>query len=59
MTGERQHRNRGIGRDAVHLAIDDYSRVSLSKVLPEEADRCVTQSCAACHCARLACASTG
>ena len=43
ITGERQHRNRGIGWDAVHLAIDDYSRVSFAQVLPNEAGLCCTQ----------------
>lgn len=36
ITGERQHRNRGIGWDLVHLAIDDYSGVSFARILPEE-----------------------
>lgn len=36
ITGERQHRNRGIGWDAVHLAIDDYSRVSFARILEDE-----------------------
>jgi transposase InsO family protein len=36
ITGRRQHRNRGIGWDAVHLAIDDHSRVSFAQVLPDE-----------------------
>ena len=43
ITGERQHRNRGIGWDAVHLAIDDYSRVSFARVLPEETGACCAQ----------------
>lgn len=43
ITGERQHRNRGIGWDAVHLAIDDHSRVSFARVLPDEAGACCTQ----------------
>jgi transposase InsO family protein len=43
ITGERQHRNRGIGWDAVHLAIDDYSRVSFGQVLPDEAGVSCTQ----------------
>ena len=43
ITGERQHRNRGIGWDAVHLAIDDHSRVSFAQVLPDEAGLCCTQ----------------
>jgi len=37
ITGQRQHRNRGIGWDAVHLAIDDHSRVSFARILPNEA----------------------
>jgi transposase InsO family protein len=37
ITGERQHRNRGIGWDAVHLAIDDHSRVSFASIKPDEA----------------------
>ncbi len=36
ITGQRQHRNRGIGWDAVHLAIDDHSRVSFARVLNDE-----------------------
>lgn len=36
ITGKRQHRNRGIGWDAVHLAIDDHSRVSFGQVLADE-----------------------
>ena len=36
ITGQRQHRNRGIGWDAVHLAIDDHSRVSFARVLSDE-----------------------
>ncbi|MFP5463119.1 MAG: IS481 family transposase, partial [Gammaproteobacteria bacterium] len=32
ITGQRQHRNRGIGWDAVHLAIDDHSRVSFARI---------------------------
>ena len=36
ITGQRQHRNRGIGWDAVHLAIDDHSRVSFARVLGDE-----------------------
>ena len=36
ITGERQHRNRGIGWDAVHLAIDDHSRVSFAAIKPDE-----------------------
>lgn len=43
ITGERQHRNRGIGWDAVHLAIDDYSRVSFAQVLADEAGASCTQ----------------
>lgn len=36
ITGERQHCNRGIGWDAVHLAIDDHSRVSFAAIKPDE-----------------------
>lgn len=43
ITGERQHRNRGIGWDAVHLAIDDYSRVSFARVLDDEKGVCCAQ----------------
>jgi transposase InsO family protein len=43
ITGERQHRNRGIGWDAVHLAIDDHSRVSFASILDDESGECCTQ----------------
>lgn len=43
ITGERQHRNRGIGWDAVHLAIDDHSRVSFARILADEKAPCCTQ----------------
>lgn len=43
ITGVRQHENRGIGRDSVHLAIDDYSRVSFARILPQETGTCCTQ----------------
>ena len=37
ITGDRAlNRNRGIGWDMVHLAIDDHSRVSFAQVLPDE-----------------------
>ena len=37
ITGDRAlNRNRGIGWDLVHLAIDDHSRVSFAQVLPDE-----------------------
>jgi transposase InsO family protein len=37
ITGDRTlNRNRGIGWDAVHLAIDDHSRVSFARVLADE-----------------------
>jgi hypothetical protein len=36
ITGHRQHRNRGIGWDAVPLTIDDPSRVSLARVRNDE-----------------------
>jgi transposase len=34
--GDRRTRKRGIGWDAVHMAIDDYSRVSFAMVLADE-----------------------
>jgi transposase InsO family protein len=43
ITGRRQHRNRGIGWDAVHLAIDDHSRVSFARVLADETALSCTQ----------------
>lgn len=43
ITGQRQHRNRGIGWDAVHLAIDDHSRVSFARILDDEKGACCTQ----------------
>ena len=43
ITGVRQHDNRGIGWDSVHLAIDDYSRVSFARILPQETGNCCTQ----------------
>jgi transposase InsO family protein len=37
ITGDRKlNRNKGIGWDAVHLAIDDHSRVSFARVLSDE-----------------------
>jgi transposase InsO family protein len=37
ITGDRtKNHNRGIGWDAVHLAIDDHSRVSFARVLADE-----------------------
>jgi len=37
INGDRTlNRNKGIGWDAVHLAIDDHSRVSFARVLPDE-----------------------
>lgn len=36
VTGQRQHRNRGIGWDMVHLAIDDHSRVSFALIKTDE-----------------------
>lgn len=37
ITGDRtMNRNRGIGWDAVHLAIDDHSRVSFALIKPDE-----------------------
>lgn len=37
IAGDRTlNHSRGIGWDAVHLAIDDHSRVSFARVLPDE-----------------------
>ena len=37
MTGDRaKNRNRGIGWDAVHLAVDDHSRVAFARIMPDE-----------------------
>jgi len=36
ITGQRQHRSRGIGWDSVHLAIDDHSRVSFARIKSDE-----------------------
>ena len=36
ITGRRQHRNRGIGWDFVHVAIDDASRLAYTEVLADE-----------------------
>jgi transposase InsO family protein len=36
ITGQRQHCNRGIGWDMVHLAIDDHSRVSFALIKTDE-----------------------
>ena len=41
ITGARSTTKRGIGWDMVHLAIDDHSRVSFAKFLPDEK----TESC--------------
>jgi transposase InsO family protein len=42
ITGQRQHRSRGIGWDSVHLAIDDHSRVSFARIKADEtAPSCV------------------
>lgn len=42
ITGQRQHRSRGIGWDSVHLAIDDHSRVSFARIKADEtATSCV------------------
>lgn len=36
ITGDRtKNRNKGIGWDAVHLAIDDHSRVSFARIKPD------------------------
>ena len=36
ITGQRQHRNRGIGWEFVHVAIDDFSRLAYLEVLSDE-----------------------
>ena len=36
VTGKRQHRNRGIGWDFVHVAIDDASRLAYVEILSDE-----------------------
>jgi transposase InsO family protein len=36
ITGKRQHGNRGIGWDYVHVAIDDRSRLAYVEILPDE-----------------------
>jgi transposase InsO family protein len=36
ITGKRQHRNRGIGWEFVHVAIDDASRLAYAEILPDE-----------------------
>ena len=37
VTGDRHVRNRGIGWDRVHLAIDDHTRLAYAEELPDEA----------------------
>jgi hypothetical protein len=41
ITGERagQNRSRGIGREYLHLAVDDHSRLAYSQILPDEKRR--------------------
>ena len=36
ITGKRQHRNRSIGWEFVHVAIDDASRVAYVEILEDE-----------------------
>jgi transposase InsO family protein len=36
ITGQRQHRNRGIGWEFAHVAIDDFSRLAYLEVLSDE-----------------------
>ncbi len=44
ITGDRTlNRNKGIGWDAVHLAIDDHSRVSFVAIKPDETSASCTQ----------------
>lgn len=40
ITGRRQHRNRGIGWDFVHVAIDDATRLVYTEILPSERGDC-------------------
>ena len=43
ISGMRQHRARGIGWDALHLAIDDHSRVSFACIKADERGTSCTQ----------------
>jgi transposase InsO family protein len=36
ITGQRQHRARGVGWEYLHIAIDDHSRVAYMELLPDE-----------------------
>lgn len=36
VTGDRRRRNRGIGWDRVHVAVDDHSRLAYAEELPDE-----------------------
>lgn len=48
ITGDRRTSKRGIGWQMVHLAIDDHSRVSFARVLPDETSpSCVQFLCEA------------
>jgi transposase InsO family protein len=41
--GDRRQGKRGLGWEAVHLAIDDHSRTAFAQVLPDEtADSCIS-----------------
>ena len=42
ITGKRQHENRGIGWDYVHVAIDDRSRLAYVEILPDERQGCAS-----------------
>jgi hypothetical protein len=43
ITGDRTTRQRGIGWEAVHLDIDDHSRVSFATIKPDEKAVCCVQ----------------
>ena len=43
ITGDRTMRQRGIGWEAVHLAIDDHSRVSFARLMADETAASCTQ----------------
>jgi transposase InsO family protein len=36
ITGQRQHRTRGIGWEFVHVCVDDYTRLAYAEILPDE-----------------------
>ena len=42
ITGDRQHKARGVGWDVTYVAIDDHSRVAFAEVWPAERADCAT-----------------